>query len=347
MRLDEFTSNEALFAVADAYNGDPMRPDLIQPTPVSIITHLTKPDRELRVTRLIQQAHDIYDNGLADHLDGHELVASDLLFSGGNDSTLLGHVFKDRVTHIVHINTGIGIKATRDYVHETAALWNLPLIEKTPRKGMTYRDLVLGRVMARSRETGEMVQAWAGGFPGPAGHAFYYQRLKERQLESVRRAQVTDPRKQRVVFVAGRRRQESARRAMVLNKQPAVPLSERRGSTIWVSPIAFWTDLDMNTYRLMNDVPRNTVSDTLHMSGECLCGAFAHRGELDEIGYWFPEMKAEIEALEGEVRAAGVAPERYCTWGHGLGKPSKSGPMCSSCDSRFIDGQMDILEAIS
>jgi len=329
----------------DVYDGDPTRPDLEHPTPISLIATLTRPDRELRVIRLVQQAHDIYNDGLSEHLDGHELVASCLLFSGGNDSTTLGHIFKDRVSHVIHANTTIGIEATRIFVRETCEAWGLPLIEKTPRKGQRYRDLVLGRVMARSRETGEMVQAWQGGFPGPAAHALMYQRLKERCLESARRELVNNPRKERIVFVAGRRRQESARRAMVLNTQPAVPLSERRGSTIWVSPLAFWTALDMNTYRLMNDVPRNIVSDTLHMSGECLCGAFAHPGELDEIGYWFPEMKAEINALEAEVKAAGILPP-YDAWGHGQGKPSKSGPMCSSCDARFIPGQTDILDTI-
>ena len=249
-------------------------------------------------------------------------MASCLLFSGGNDSTTLGHIFKDRASHAIHANTTIGIEQTRIFVRETCEAWGLPLIEKVA--PVTFRELVIER-----------------GFPGPAMHYKMYQRLKERCLDAARNDLIDNPRKERIVFIAGRRRQESARRI-------AVPLSERDGSTIWVSPLAFWTNLDMNTYRLMNpDVPRNTASDTLHMSGECLCGAFAHRGELDEIGYWYPEMKAEIEALEAEVRAAGHK-EPYCTWGHGQGKPSeKSGPMCSSCDARFIPGQTDILEAIA
>ena len=319
MRLDEFTSDEALFAVADAYHGDPMRPDTLQPTPLSLLAHLTKPDRELRVLRLTQQAHDIYNNALADHLDGHRLVASCLLFSGGNDSTTLGHLFKDRASHAVHANTTIGIEQTRVFVRETCKAWGLPLIEKVA--PVSFRELVIER-----------------GFPGPAMHYKMYQRLKERCLDAARADLISNARRERVVFIAGRRRQESTRRV-------AVPMSERDGSAIWVSPIAFWTNLDMNTYRLMHDVPRNTVSDTLHMSGECLCGAFAHRGELDEIGYWYPDMKAEIEALEAEVRAAGHK-EPYCTWGHGQGKPAeKSGPMCSSCDARFH--QTDILEAIA
>jgi len=213
-------------------------------------------------------------------------------------------------------------------VRDTCRAWGLPLLEKkTP---VDYRQQVI-----------------KNGFPGPGLHYLYYQKLKELALDAARHDLLTNNRKQRLVFIAGRRRQESARRSKTdgLNG-PKVPIYERDGSAIWISPLVMWTSLDMNTYRLMHpDVPHNQVSDVLHMSGECLCGAYAKPGELDEIGYWYPEMKAEIRSLEAEVRAAGNVPEQFCTWGHGLGKPSKSGPMCSSCDARFH--QTDILEAIA
>lgn len=301
--------SESLFPEIDAYAGDPLRPDTQVPTPAGIVAALTRPDRELRVRRLIEQAHDLYDEALSVHLDGKELVASCVLYSGGNDSTVLTHLFRGRATHAIHANTTIGIEQTRQFVRDTCEAWGLPLIEKvapTP-----YRDLVIER-----------------GFPGPAMHFKMYQRLKERCLVAARNDLVDDPYRQRVVFIAGRRRQESKRRE-------AVPIHERKGSVIWSSPLAFWTKLDLTTYRLMaGDVPSNPVSDVLHMSGECLCGAFAHPGELDEIGSWFPEVRAEIEALEREVRAAGH-PESLCTWGHGRGRPSEVGPLCSSCDVRY------------
>ena len=40
------------------------------------------------------------------------------------------------------------------------------------------------------------------------------------------------------------------------------------------------------------------------MSGECLCGAFAHEGELGEIELWFPEVAARIKGIEQKVREA-------------------------------------------
>src|SRR5690242_5644310 len=97
----------ALFSEADLFNGDPTVPDMDMPTPAEVVATLTGPDRELRVTRLVEQAHQIYEMGVAEHLDGRTIAASCVLFSGGNDSTTLAHIFKDRATHAIHANTTI------------------------------------------------------------------------------------------------------------------------------------------------------------------------------------------------------------------------------------------------
>ena len=297
--------NEALFTAAEAWAGDPLKPGMEDPTPWEIIATLTKAERETRVKFLIEQAHEIHATATK-LAAGKKIMGNVLLFSGGNDSTVLGHLFKDVATHAAHANTGIGIEATRQFVRDVCKQWDLPLIEKHP--PVTYRDLVIER-----------------GFPGPAMHFKMYQRLKERCLAQVRRDFITQGHRQRVIFIAGRRRAESARRA-------DIPLYERKNSIIWASPIAMWTKFDMNTYRLMmGDVPVNMVSDHVGMSGECLCGAFAKPGELDMIGTHYPEAKKQIEDLEREVQAAGH-PKPYCDWGHGQGEPSyKTGPMCTSC----------------
>lgn len=289
------------------------------------VARLGNRDRQYRVQLLMDEAHDLLDQGIAAHIHeaGKKLAGVAVLFSGGNDSTVLAHLFRQRATHAIHANTGIGVEETREFVRQTCASWGLPLIEKHPPAGSTYRELVLER-----------------GFPGPAQHFKMYQRLKERALRQARRELVTD-RSQRVVFLAGRRRDESARRAMV-------PSSEREGSVVWVSPLVHWTKPDMVTYRLMQgDVPRNEVADLLHMSGECLCGAFAEKGELEEIGAWYPQVRADIEQLEQDAVAAGIQEPR-CHWGWGayradfadLRARSQSGPLCTSCDARASGGEI-------
>lgn len=273
----------------------------------------TDPDqRNRRLDGLIEQAHEMLTRAIAEHIeaDGRRHVATAVLFSGGNDSTVLAHLFRKVATHAIHANTTIGIETTREFVRVRCADWGLPLLEKFG--GATYADLVLSQ-----------------GFPGPAHHWKMYQRLKERALDAARRDLIANPYRERIVFLAGRRRTESARRT-----QRDIPEMERDGSAVWVSPLRNWTALDMNAYRKrFPDCPRNPVADLLHMSGECLCGAFAKPGELDEIGRWYPEVKEQIEALEQRVRAAGI-PEPRCRWGWGADRrdrPSRTGPMCSSC----------------
>lgn len=267
---------------------------------------------ERRVTDLIEGSWEIVRAGVQRMVtdEGKQLAATVLLFSGGNDSTTMAHIFQEHSDYAAHINTGIGIERTRQFVRDTCAGWGLPLIEKSPPPGSTYLDLVT-----------------AQGFPGPAHHYKMYQRLKERALRMVRNELISEPRQERVVFLAGRRRDESKRRMNV-------PELERVGSVVWISPMVHWSALDLSQYRMMFDVPHNEVADLIHMSGECLCGAFAKKDELKEIGFWFPEVLEEIKALEDAVQALGI-PEPMCHWGWGAYRDdirrSKSGPMCSSC----------------
>lgn len=293
------------------YQGDPLRPDTETVTPSGIVENLSRHDRELRLARLIEQAHMIVDWAWETHGVGRQLAATCILFSGGNDSTCLTHLMRCRADYAVHCNTTIGIEATREFVRETCINWDLPLIEQLPPQ--SYRDLVKER-----------------GFPGPAFHFLYYTRLKERSLEAVRNLLVSNPRRERVLYIAGRRRSESNRRANV-------QLADRKGSMVFASPIAMWTKCDLVTYRaVMGDVPFNPVTDHLGMSGECLCGAFASDNELERIRFWYPDVAAEIDDLMKEVKAAGHE-EPWCIWGHqqrGKGSKlmlNKVGMLCSSC----------------
>jgi 3'-phosphoadenosine 5'-phosphosulfate sulfotransferase (PAPS reductase)/FAD synthetase len=305
---------------------------------------LTRSQREDRVRALIEQSRDILSQAIEEHVwnDGRMVAATVVLFSGGNDSTTLAHLFRQEADYFAHANTTIGIEETRDFVRNVSEEFGVSLIErKPPRESDRYRALVLDQ-----------------GFPGPAMHFKMFTRLKERALEQIQSELVNNPYKERVVFIAGRRRTESERRKRV-------PAMQRKGSRVYASPLVNWTKLDLNTYRLMhqpradwNDgyigrcdisscrchgVPRNKASDLIHMSGECLCGAFAAPGERDEIDQWFPLALDEVRELEALIADRDDIPEHRKTWGWGAdpakkaldGAPSKSGLLCSSCDDRF------------
>lgn len=299
---------EALVALREVLRDDPVRPNGYDPTPAEVVASLTATERRERLDHLIASASRIVDEAVDVHAQGVELKATCTLYSGGSDSTVLLHLMRDRSDYAVHANTGIGIEQTREFVRATCESWGVPLIEE--RAPDQYRDLVL-----------------KNGFPGPPMHARMYQRLKERPLMKVRRDLVKNPRRERVLYLAGRRRSESARRTQV-------PAHERRGSIIWASPLVNWTALDLSLYKSLHSVPTSDASALMHMSGECLCGAFAKPGELDEIEFWFPQVAASIRALESDARAAGI-PEPFCRWGHGQGTASEVGPLCESCELDF------------
>jgi 3'-phosphoadenosine 5'-phosphosulfate sulfotransferase (PAPS reductase)/FAD synthetase len=280
-----------------------------------------------QLAEAVRASHAILDEALNQiSAEGNELTAVCVLFSGGHDSTALLHLMRERATHAVHINTGIGIPQTRDFVHTTTQAAGLPLIEVHPPD--SYDDLVLGNVCARSgRHAGQPI--WRG-FPGPAGHHFMYDRLKDRPLRQVRSRFIHTPRTQRLVFLSGMRRSESARR-----RRNAKAI-DRVGSIVWVCPLIGWTTPILHAYQRTHAVPRNEVADLLHMSGECLCGSFARPGELAEIGFWFPDTARRIHRLQAQVRARGIS---ACRWGQR--PPGKNatppGPLCTGCTSRFED----------
>lgn len=276
-------------------------------------------ETELRKATLgeaIQRSYELLDRVLLDiEVQGKTVKGICVLYSGGNDSTILAHLMSGRATHAVHINTGIGVRETREFVRRTCTDLRLPLIEESPTGVNTYESLVT-----------------RFGFPGPAGHSLMFRRLKERQLEKVRRRFVPPGkgRRERVVFLAGMRVFESSRRWRNTNEV------DRKGAAVFVSPIAHWTDEHMSEYRQRFDVPLNEVTANLHMSGECLCGAFAKPGELEMIAFFYPETAAAIRDLERKATAAGV----HDKWGtRPRTKATKSLPadgaglLCQKCEA--------------
>lgn len=228
---------------------------------------------------------------------GYQLAGVVGLCSGGNDSTVCCDIVRRMglLTHLAHANTGVGVEDTRQYVRDLATGWQVPLLERRAHRPQdSYESLVM-----------------AHGFPGYGRHRIVQQKLKGHALELVRNELVAMPTRQRVVFVAGRRRTESQQRTQV-------PELERIGSVVWISPLVNFTKADLTTYRLRHpEVPRNEVADLLHMSAECLCGCYARPGEREEVGALYPrafDLVADLEA-----RLAGPEgdhlPPHVKTWG--------------------------------
>lgn len=321
----------------------------------------------LTLDQAIERAHAILDTVLAGitvpkagEVVGERQLAPPeqvfTLFSGGGDSSILAHLMRQRSAAMVHVRTGISVPETWEYVQAVAADWGARVHAAHP--DVTYQDLVLGKVTIKTgrgkRKAGE--SAWVG-FPGPAAHYFMYQRLKERALERFRSSIVgRRGRSGQIVFLGGMRWGESSRRFRNAGEY------DQWGSVVWCSPIVWWTDSHMAEYRsryMCNDahehafgrlcrpyvLPLSPVTEKLHMSGDCLCGAYAKPGELDELGFWYPDTAAQLHALMDLAKAAGI--ER-CVWGAGNLPGEKEpgapvGMLCSKCTPPMA-GQSDLFD---
>ncbi len=276
-------------------------------------------DKVLRSLRLEYSLPDAAVEVIDSAIEEYDPIKVYTLVSGGNDSTVVAHLaatLGPRLDGIVHINTGIGVKETREYVREFARWLRVPLIEK--RGPRDYEDLVMQY-----------------GFPGPAAHRYMYVWLKERALRQVRR-EAQDGQRRRVLFITGVRSSESQRR--MGHVEPV----QREGNTVWVAPIRDFTFKDIWAYRGEHGLPPNEVVEILHMSGECLCGAFAKPNELEWLSIFYPEVADRIRRLERRAHEAGI---KSCHWGPQSSKAIREspGPLCSGCTYETTEGESELV----
>jgi 3'-phosphoadenosine 5'-phosphosulfate sulfotransferase (PAPS reductase)/FAD synthetase len=233
------------------------------------------------------------------------------LFSGGHDSLAATALAAQhpRFTAAVHINTGVGIEETREFVRDTCQRQGWPLLEYRP-DAKTYRDLVIDQ-----------------GMPGgPKAHNTCFYWLKQRQIRRLVREH-KQHRGDRILLATGIRASESERR---MHAVLAVPV-RRDGAQVWVNPILDWTAVDCG--RLIHDrgLRRNRVVDLLHRSAECLCGAMAHYSEIREIERWFPAEAATLHGYEQLAREHGH-PDDMWAGRLRVSRRQPRLPLCWSCE---------------
>ncbi len=240
------------------------------------------------------------------------------MFSGGHDSLCACYVasrhqkFDGRVHHI---RTGIGSKATFAHVEKVCKEegWELVVWESP----FTYETFVR-----------------KFGFPGPGGHQWVYNRLKDRCVRKIVKGH------KGVALVTGCRSQESIRRMGSVEPVKVGELSPKTGkwtckNRIWTAPCHDWGAAEQKSVMDVFGLSRNPIKDSLlGMSGECFCGAFARPGELAVIREICPDVAEEIDRLKAIAKECGTP----CHWGKKPRKRPKvdaSGPLCHACDVRW------------
>lgn len=258
------------------------------------------------------------------------------MFSGGHDSLVATHIAKQhpRFSFALHINTGIGIEETRVFVRETCKEWGIELREYKAAETLSAKGKPDPQVFE------DIVTEY--GFPDAGAHDKMYIRLKERPLrQAIRELERT--RKNKTMLVTGVRSQESVRRTRHVE-----PTQIWEGTKIWVAPIWQFSKFDVNSYIRTHELRKNPVVEHLHMSGECLCGAYAHKGEKEEIRIFYPKVARMLDLLEVKVREAGfpwgwedAIPNWWKLYKQGqqflpdLDLTELSQMLCSGCEDRY------------
>lgn len=222
---------------------------------------------------------------------GHKPVAAFALFSGGDGSLAASHWAMNNVPNcqVAHVDTGIGIARTQQFVRETCERegWPLTVIRAKEDCGQDYDKIVLKY-----------------GFPGPAQHNAMYAQLKERAIRKLVRDHKTN-RRDKVMLLTGICHDDSAVRSGY-----SEALIAFNGAQMWVNAM-YWAGASwMHRYVNSVGIARNPVAHELGMSGECLCGAFASKGELAIVKRVCPDVGARIERLQERARFVGV----HCKW---------------------------------
>ena len=242
----------------------------------------------------VDEARRIIDEAVAQY---NPLMCYSLL-SGGHDSLVTTHVVcshpkfyghrmaQGALRSIVHIDTGIGVKETRQFVQDVCHYYSWPL------KVCRAIDYERADGTPDPQIYEELVKQY--GFPGPGHHQKMYDRLKGRPLNQlVRRSK--QRRSDKIMLLSGVRQSESDRR---MGYDHPVDVD---GAKVWVNPCFYWSKEDCELYMKTHILPMNDVVRRLCMSGECLCGAFAKPGELEILRAEYPTTAEHIEAIEDEI----------------------------------------------
>lgn len=227
-----------------------------------------------------------------------------LLFSGGKDSITAGHYRK--IKKAVYCNTGVGLNF--DYV-----------LEMCNKLGWELKVLY-----PKATETFEIfVQRF--GFPHQGMHNAVMGFLKWHPIRTWANQQDD------ILLISGRRKKESKRRMkMKSNKE----YSEMEGMKFY-APIYNWTTKQVWDYIKEHDLEISPIYKTMHMSGDCFCGAFAQKGEA-QLLYTFHKELAD-KMIELEKKYGGK-------WGNGTSMKGSSEQskltemICAEC---FFDSNIE------
>jgi len=245
---------------------------------------------------------------LQESINKYKIDSFYVAYSGGKDSGIaLNYVannFSKQFRGVIFVNTGIGTEATIDFVKSYCKAKKYPLFilkpENVIRKDGTpysYENLVM---------------RW--GFPTFSGHRITMQQLKFFPIRQFIQQKMKEGKKP--CIISGIRKKESARRKN--NKKWNTSIDNDLGNKIiFVKPLYYKSNNWVMKYFIENDIKRSPVYDTLHISGDCLCGCFAQKDEAKLLQMFHPDVYQKIINLEKKFNSIpNHKYKKYSKWGN-------------------------------
>jgi len=235
----------------------------------------------------LESQKELQPNEILDQAISQDITDFYVAYSGGKDSGIVLDIiaknYPDNFRGVVFVDTGIATDATINFVKDYCSKRAYPLYvlkpENVVRKNgipFSYENLVM-----------------TYGFPSQRGHTVTMRYLKFFPIRQFIQQRIKDGEK--ACIISGVRKKESARR----NNRYYTPL-DKDGKVIFIKPLFYKSNDWVYRYFMENDIKRSPVYETLHISGDCLCGCFAKKSEAKIIQMFHPEVYDKILKLEAK-----------------------------------------------
>ena len=218
------------------------------------------------------------------------------LCSGGKDSVSVCHWFSTNYPElfkgILFIDTTIGIPDTKKFVKELCKEQGWELHIRQP--DTSFR---------------EWVMKW--GFPTQRAHRYIMGYLKYHPMRKFIKEQSLH----HGCLISGVRRMESKRRMKTV--KGAI---HKEGRLHFCQPFIDKTSPWVFDYLNSHDLHISPVYQTMHFSGDCLCGAYAKRDEINLLKGFYPDTAKKLADLEKELaKSKNPDVQKYLHWGNNIG----------------------------
>lgn len=176
------------------------------------------------------------------------------------------------------------------------------------------------------------------GFPHANLHNQVFRYLKKKAMVGFVKSLTS--KNEKVAFISGVRQKESKRR---MKNAQLIGIDEDTNKLVWIAPIYYWSTAKAFGYVKENGYKLSDSYKTLHLSGDCLCGAYADRKETHLIKVFYPDTAKQIAYIES---IAQKDHKGILHWGNG---DSMTGTLkqkslsehygCSECEIRYNENE--------